>query len=470
MTPLASSAYATVIVPTHDRASTLDLSVRSIQQQTIPDLEIVIAGDGVTAEVREVALGLAGGNSRIVFYDWPKAPGRGGANRGRAVNASKSERIFYNDDDDLFLPNHVERLGPNLDEYDVTDDAVASISLSGRMQISMANHGRGEVRKALANGTAKVLFDTHFAHRKSSYQRLGNPWAREGDHHVLNLFQAFAGDPSITWRSVPGVTALSFHGAARQDFSPRQRREELERYYPLLSKNFSTELAPGAYYDWYFFKLACDIDADLSAGFEEVLTSWHTRLDSMPDDGTADLTVSLTKHQTESLRNVWCLARKESIDSETAAELAVRLADPLLGKTVHYRPIAALLSAALGPTAAIEGLRRYQATDRPSQEIRACLISSLLLDQGQLDEAQKHIDATLATSRYYRGNVLTLAASLARRQANPEAALDYAEAAIKTNPKIRQAHRVAEWALLKLGRLEGRETVPPDESDEATTS
>jgi glycosyltransferase involved in cell wall biosynthesis len=429
-----SSTYATVIVPTHDRASTLDLSIRSIQQQTVSDLEIIIAGDGVTPELRAVALRLAGGDSRIVFYDWPKAPDRGGENRGRAVNAAKSERIFYNDDDDLFLPNHVERLGPILDECDTADDATASISLSGRVQISIANHSQGPLRKALAEGTAKLLFDTHFAHRKSSYQRLGNPWARKGDDHVANLFQAFAGDPTMKWRSVPGVTALSFHGAARRNFAPHERRAELEKWYPHLSKNFSTDLAPTAYYDWYFFKLVSDLGADRYTGVEEFLASCHTRLDSVPDRGTADLAVELTAHQLESLRNVWSLAGRKSIENRVAADLAVRLADPLLGENVRYRMIAALLSAALGPAAAIEELRRYQATDQPSHEICECLIGVLLLEQGRLEEAQTRIEAALATARYYRGNVLALAASMARRQSNPGAALDYAEAALRINP------------------------------------
>jgi tetratricopeptide (TPR) repeat protein len=119
--------------------------------------------------------------------------------------------------------------------------------------------------------------------------------------------------------------------------------------------------------------------------------------------------------------------------------------------------IAAFLSSALGAETAIEGLRRYRVTDQASQEIRDCLIATLLLEQARLEEAKACIESALATGRHYRGNMLTLAAALARRQANPEAALDYAEAAIKTNPKLKQARNIAEWALSKLGRLDERE-------------
>jgi hypothetical protein len=188
----------------------------------------------------------------------------------------------------------------------------------------------------------------------------------------------------------------------------------------------------------------------------------------MPAGDTGDLIVSLSEQQTETLRNVWSLVHKAAIDHVAAAELAVRLADPLLGIRVRYRPIAELLGAAVGVEVAIEGLRRYQPADQPSQEIRDCLMGVLLLEQGRLDEARVQIHASVATARYYRGDVLTLAAWLARREANPDSALDYAEAALKLNPNLRQARNIVEWALVKLGRLEKSDVVPARENGEAT--
>ena len=38
--------YASVIVPTHERAWILDLAIESIRRQTVANIEIVICGDG----------------------------------------------------------------------------------------------------------------------------------------------------------------------------------------------------------------------------------------------------------------------------------------------------------------------------------------------------------------------------------------------------------------------------------------
>ncbi len=172
----APEVYATIIVPAHDRDTTLRWAVRSIQSQTVANIEIVISGDGVSDAVRAVALGLASGDPRVVFHDWPKAPKRGGENRDRAVGSAKAERILYSDDDDLLLSNHVETLGAMLDDYDAVDSAPASVSRSGRVQVGIVNHSRGAMREALAARTAKAVFDTNFGHRKSAYERVGSPW------------------------------------------------------------------------------------------------------------------------------------------------------------------------------------------------------------------------------------------------------------------------------------------------------
>jgi len=164
----ASVPYASVVVPTHDRAATLASAIDSIQRQSIADIEILIVGDGVSQQVRSIARKLAASDSRVVFLDWPKAPGRGGRNRDRAVNLTRGERIFYCDDDDLFLPHHVETLGAALDDSECADTQAASVSLCGHVQLALANHRRGLIRDALASGRTRAIFDTHFAHRKAT--------------------------------------------------------------------------------------------------------------------------------------------------------------------------------------------------------------------------------------------------------------------------------------------------------------
>jgi glycosyltransferase involved in cell wall biosynthesis len=201
MSERGTPAYASVIVPTHDRAATLATAIASIQRQTVRDIEIVIVGDGVTPQVRDIAAALTANDERIVFHDWPKAPNRGGSHRDRAVRMARAERIFYSDDDDLFLPDHVERLGCVLDECDCADSQAASVTLSWQLQVALPNHRRGPVRDGLASGAVRVIFDTHFAHRKAAYEKLGPLWTDVEQGIVVKFLQGFAGAPWVTWRT-----------------------------------------------------------------------------------------------------------------------------------------------------------------------------------------------------------------------------------------------------------------------------
>lgn len=166
---------------------------------------------------------------RVSFLDWPKAPLNGGANRDRAVREAMADRIFYSDDDDLLLPHHVATLGSALDGWDVVDTPVVGVRPDGRVDVGLHNSADATIRSMLALNTFKAVFDTHLAHTKSSYLRLDAPWASgsAGDA-ISHLLHSIASSPSIKWRTIHRITALSFHGARRVTMSDAPRRAELQ--------------------------------------------------------------------------------------------------------------------------------------------------------------------------------------------------------------------------------------------------
>src|SRR6476661_8866865 len=119
--------YASVILPTLDRAATLPFALASVQAQTEAYLEILLVLDGATAACRDVARAAARADVRIRVLDLPKGHGDGSESVDRAVRQAAAPRIFYIDDDDLWLPEHVARLGPLLDAHDVVDSRVCSV-------------------------------------------------------------------------------------------------------------------------------------------------------------------------------------------------------------------------------------------------------------------------------------------------------------------------------------------------------
>lgn len=224
----AQSPLASVIIPTHDRASTLALSVQSALEQTVRDIEIVIVGDGCTEQCRRIAREFAARDERVLFRDLPKGRLRGVENRDLAVREAKGELIFYNDDDDLLLPHHVAVLSRELRHVDIADTPPVSIAPSGQVDLGLHDSSHSVHRRLLAAGQLKTIFDTHLGHRKDAYMALGSPWLRATDWNVtMRMFGAFATDTRVRWRSVQRITALSFHGRRRITMSAEERTREL---------------------------------------------------------------------------------------------------------------------------------------------------------------------------------------------------------------------------------------------------
>lgn len=231
---MTSEPYASVILPVHKRSFCLFASLQSVRSQSIEDIEIIVAGDGVTEEVAKSVESIARRDHRIRFLNQKKAPGRGEQNRDRAVRAARSNRIFYIDDDDLWLPNHIQVLSRHLDDLDVVNTPIWSVQPSGALAILPGNYGSRTLRKLLAHRAVKLVHDTHLAHRKSTYLRLnGGGWVEDTEGRpVLRLLSQFAKDQSVAWGSIPDMTALSFSSPPRWRYTEVERLVELMEWLP----------------------------------------------------------------------------------------------------------------------------------------------------------------------------------------------------------------------------------------------
>ena len=102
-----TSAPVTVIVPTHDHAATLALSVRSVLEQSIADIDVVVIGDGVGDDTRAVMADMTASDERVAFHDLPKAGRTVEPHRHAVLGSVTSAVIAYHGDDDLMLPSHL---------------------------------------------------------------------------------------------------------------------------------------------------------------------------------------------------------------------------------------------------------------------------------------------------------------------------------------------------------------------------
>jgi glycosyltransferase involved in cell wall biosynthesis len=254
----AASVAATIIIPTHNRATTLPMSIESALGQSVRNIEVMIIGDGCSDACRQVALDFAARDGRVVFHDLPKAPLRGVANRDFGVRNAAGALIFYNDDDDLLLPHHVAVLSQALMSADIADTPAVSITPSGQVDLGLHDSAHSLQRELLARKALKTVFDTHLGHRKDAYLGLDAPWLRSTDWRAtLHMFAAFAAKPRFRWRSVQRITALSFHGRRRAAMSDADRARELREWSrPMRQVLFEHRLRRRGSYGFHSLMLA----------------------------------------------------------------------------------------------------------------------------------------------------------------------------------------------------------------------
>lgn len=100
-------------MPTHNRADVIGYAIRSVLAQTESDFELLIVGDGCTDGTERVVASC--GDARIRWFDFPKGPGYGYANRNRAMREARGEFIAFAAHDDLLLHDHLQLLGDTLE-------------------------------------------------------------------------------------------------------------------------------------------------------------------------------------------------------------------------------------------------------------------------------------------------------------------------------------------------------------------
>ena len=218
---------ASVIVPSHADGGTLGPALASVLGQTVADIEALVVLDGAVPDTVERARTIAADDPRVRVLSHPKGPGRGHGHRHEAVLAAVGCRIFFLDDDDLWLPDHVERHLSAEDAHRaaVVTSTVASITPSDRVEIAVVDHSAGLMREV--TDRFLDLYDTHLSILATAYRGLDRPLFsdaqdRGGPRHLV---RTIALSHQLVWAHVPQVTALSFHGTPRESMGiPRSER------------------------------------------------------------------------------------------------------------------------------------------------------------------------------------------------------------------------------------------------------
>jgi glycosyltransferase involved in cell wall biosynthesis len=97
-----------VIIPTRNRRHTLEAAVRSVQGQTVGDLEVIVADDASDDGTEELVGSLAALDPRVKYLRGDSRRGAQAA-RNMGIQAAKGAWIGFLDSDDVYLPESLAR-------------------------------------------------------------------------------------------------------------------------------------------------------------------------------------------------------------------------------------------------------------------------------------------------------------------------------------------------------------------------
>ena len=233
-----------VLIPTHEHASTLRYAVRSVLTQGVDDLEILICGDGVSNELRAVIDELQRAESRIRFFDLPKAPSRGELNRDHVLRHAKDKIVCYQSDDDLWLPGHIEVLEGALEDADFVGAMQVNVGTDGKVRGYYFDLESPEFVEPwldwrpnnfgswASNGFSPIFV----AHRLEAFLRLPEGWTTTpaGLPADQAMWQRFLRQPWCRAKFLRWPIALHFPAPERRGWAPEQRAEELRHWTDII--------------------------------------------------------------------------------------------------------------------------------------------------------------------------------------------------------------------------------------------
>lgn len=98
--------FFSIVIPLYNKANYIESTIKSVLNQTFTDYEIIIINDGSTDD--SIAKVLEFNDNRIQLYN-QKNQGAAVA-RNLGIEKAKYEFIAFLDADDLWMPNHLEKL------------------------------------------------------------------------------------------------------------------------------------------------------------------------------------------------------------------------------------------------------------------------------------------------------------------------------------------------------------------------
>ncbi len=234
-------ARATVIIPTYGNARFARWAIKSVQRQTVKDIEICIICDGSPEEMISFFEGIGKDDPRIKVFSFPKSPRTGEPYRDIAIKRTSGRIICYCCHDDLWLPYHIEEMEKALKDNCFAHSIHTIVKIPKDMKdendfIAGVNplslKGKAVIDKILAGANFGGL--TVGAHTRKSYNELKEGWITTPGRDMptdQSMWRKFLSAYRNNCATVMKITSLNFRKNDRNGWLERERDNELKRYY-----------------------------------------------------------------------------------------------------------------------------------------------------------------------------------------------------------------------------------------------
>lgn len=269
-------AHVLILCPTFDHADTLFASTASVRAQAFSDWELVVIGDGAPRQTEIIMSSIAGADCRIRYQPHPKSKRYGESYRDDVIRKSRAEVVMQLGDDDLWAPDHIQRMLDLLGDADWANEAPVRVQPDGTAEWLPINHGTAGVRKSIVDRVPVSAGPNFVAYRRSAYLRLSEGWTCAPGDYPSDAFMwaKFFRQSGLSVASIASTSALKFpsHINGRQGLGPQQRLAELQPWLAKIGRpDFVRDICTGASIRDRMFKLYQIHEVSASASWRDAV-------------------------------------------------------------------------------------------------------------------------------------------------------------------------------------------------------
>jgi len=215
----------TILLPITRAPVYLPLALESVRAQTVQEFEVLIVCDGAPEETVDYARAQKRVDSRVRPYSFPKGERFGEAHWHTALAEARGQYVVHLEDDDLWIPNHLEEMEALLSSVDFGHTLHTMLHADGRVETMLSDISDPQFRERFLAEKFNRIGYSVCGYRLDGYRRLSQGWgpAPQDVWTDLHMWRRFFRTAGLTFGTRMSITALVMADHLRQHSAMEER-------------------------------------------------------------------------------------------------------------------------------------------------------------------------------------------------------------------------------------------------------